>query len=103
MNTYSFIFYFPFLKLFYNVLGLYTIPIDDHALVRGHAVFDTSTVVQGNLYRHRVHIDRFFESAEKANLNLNFLLEKKKSKDDNEKDTMTTTTTTSCRQLLKGF
>ena len=56
------------------ILGLYTIPIDDHAIVRGHAVFDTATIVQGHLYRHRVHIDRFFESAKKAGLDFNFLL-----------------------------
>ena len=55
------------------ILGLYTIPIDDHAIVRGHAVFDTTTVVQGYLYRHRVHVDRFFESASKAGLSLEFL------------------------------
>ena len=58
-------------------LGLYTIPIDDHAIVRGHAVFDTATIVQGHLYRHRVHVDRFFESAKKAGLDFNFLLKNK--------------------------
>ena len=57
-----------------KLIGLYTIPIDDHAIVRGHAVFDTATVVNGYLYRHRVHVDRFFESAEKAGLDLNFLI-----------------------------
>ena len=57
-----------------NILGLYTIPIDDHAIVRGHAVFDTASIVQGHLYRHRVHVDRFFESAEKAGLDFSFLL-----------------------------
>ena len=57
-----------------NILGLYTIPIDDHAVVRGHAVFDTATIVQGHLYRHRVHVDRFFESAKKAGLDFSFLL-----------------------------
>ena len=58
----------------FPILGLYTIPIDDHAIVRGHAVFDTATVVQGYLYRHRVHVDRFFESASKAGLSLGFLI-----------------------------
>ena len=58
----------------FPILGLYTIPIDDHAIVRGHAVFDTATVVQGYLYRHRVHVDRFFESASKAGLSLEFLI-----------------------------
>ena len=43
--------------------------------MRGHAVFDTATVVQGYLYRHRVHVDRFFESASKAGLSLEFLID----------------------------
>ena len=63
-----------FLIILKIITGLYTIPIDDHAIVRGHAVFDTATVVQGYLYRHRVHVDRFFESAEKAGLSLSFLI-----------------------------
>ena len=63
--------------MFLTILGLYTIPIDDHAIVRGHAVFDTATIVQGHLYRHRVHVDRFFESAKKAGLDFTFLLKDK--------------------------
>ena len=64
---------FTFPEIFL-ISGLYTIPIDDHAIVRGHSVFDTATVVQGYLYRHRVHVDRFFESASKAGLSLEFLI-----------------------------
>ena len=30
--------------------------------------------MQGRLYRHRVHIDRFFESAERAGLDFSFLI-----------------------------
>ena len=37
-------------------------------------MFDTATVVKGYLYRHRTHVDRFFESAEKAGLSLDFLI-----------------------------
>jgi 4-amino-4-deoxychorismate lyase len=54
--------------------ALFTIPIDDHVIVRGHAVFDTATIVNGFLYRHRIHINRLFESAEKAGLDLEFLV-----------------------------
>ena len=71
----------PFKYIFF-VLGLYAIPIDDHAIVRGHAVFDTATVVKGYLYRHRTHVDRFFESAEKAGLSLDFLLKNSPEKED---------------------
>ena len=56
-------------------------PIDDHVIVRGHAVFDTATIVNGNLYRHRVHIDRLFESAEKAGLDLSFLVDQSEEND----------------------
>ena len=64
--------------------ALFTIPVDDHIVVRGHAVFDTATIVDGFLYRHRVHIDRLFESAEKAGLDLQFLVDFKE-KDNLEK------------------
>ena len=61
--------------------ALFTVPIDDHVIVRGHAVFDTATIVKGNLYRHRVHIDRLFESAEKAGLDLSFLVDQSEEND----------------------
>merc|ERR1719186_1791896 len=64
---------------------MFSIPIDDHIVVRGHAVFDTATIVNGYLYRHRVHIDRLFESAEKAGLDLAFLMDSTDDKDDIEK------------------
>merc|ERR1719187_2756291 len=64
--------------------ALFTIPIDDHIVVRGHAVFDTATIVNGCLYRHRIHIDRLFESAEKAGLDLQFLVDPE-DKDNVEK------------------
>ena len=70
--------------MFLIILGLYTIPIDDHAIVRGHAVFDTATIVRGYLYRHRVHVDRFFESAAKAGLDFNFLLKEKVDEENKE-------------------
>ena len=58
-----------------DAAALFNIPIDDHIIVRGHAVFDTATIVNGCLYRHRIHIDRLFESAAKAGLDLEFLVE----------------------------
>lgn len=49
---------------------LFTVAIDDHAIVRGHAVFDTCSLARGRLYRLRVHLDRLFASAAKAKLPL---------------------------------
>ena len=44
------------------------IPIDDHAIVRGHAVFDTCSLVNGRMYRLQIHLDRMFASASAARL-----------------------------------
>merc|ERR1719481_585372 len=67
--------------------ALFTIPVDDHIVVRGHAVFDTATIVNGFLYRHRIHIDRLFESAQKAGLDLQFLVgEEDKDNIEKQKD-----------------
>ena len=44
-------------------------------------MFDTATVVKGYLYRHRTHVDRFFESAEKAGLSLDFLIKNSPEKE----------------------
>lgn len=48
------------------------VPIDDHAVVRGHAVFDTCSLVNGRMYRLNTHLDRLFDSARKARLPLPF-------------------------------
>ena len=45
---------------------------DDHAIVRGHAVFDTCSFSAGRLYRLHVHLDRLFSSAKSARLPLPF-------------------------------
>jgi len=63
-----------------DAASLFTVPIDDHIIVRGHAVFDTATIINGSLYRHRIHVDRLFESATKAGLDLEFLV------DDQDRD-----------------
>jgi len=49
-----------------------TLPIDDHAIVRGHAVFDTASLVGGRLYRLEAHLQRLLKSASAARLKLPF-------------------------------
>merc|ERR1719436_240739 len=51
---------------------LMAMPIHDHAIVRGHAVFDTCTVAGGRLYRVDIHLDRHIASAQKARIPLPF-------------------------------
>ncbi|CAJ1403050.1 unnamed protein product [Effrenium voratum] len=48
------------------------IPLDDHSIVRGHAVFDTCTLADGKVYRLGIHLDRLFKSAKLAKLKLPF-------------------------------
>ena len=49
---------------------LMTLPIDDHAIVRGHAVFDTCTLAAGRMYRLGIHLQRFLQSARAARIPL---------------------------------
>lgn len=51
---------------------LMVIPFDDHAVLRGHAVFDTATLSKGCIYRLGIHLDRLFASARAARLKLPF-------------------------------
>lgn len=51
---------------------LMTIPIHDHAIVRGHACFDTCTVTHGKLYRLDLHLDRHLKSVTTARIPLPF-------------------------------
>lgn len=44
------------------------VPIDDHMVHRGHAVFDTALLCNGHLYELEPHMDRFERSATKARL-----------------------------------
>ncbi|CAK0782703.1 hypothetical protein CVIRNUC_005898 [Coccomyxa viridis] len=46
--------------------ALMVVPMDDHLVHRGHAVFDTATMTQGYLYQLDDHLDRFYVSAHKA-------------------------------------
>ncbi|CAE8614662.1 unnamed protein product [Polarella glacialis] len=51
---------------------LMVLPLDDHSIVRGHAVFDTATLSKGRVYRLEIHLDRLFKSAKDARLPLPF-------------------------------
>jgi 4-amino-4-deoxychorismate lyase len=51
---------------------LMVIPLDDHSFVRGHAVFDTASLVNGRVYRLGIHLDRLFKSAKDSRLTLPF-------------------------------
>ena len=50
--------------------ALMLVPIDDHMVHRGHAVFDTAVLVEGYLYQLREHVERFLASAARANIPL---------------------------------
>lgn len=68
-----------FYAMYSSVLGgivtdpaLMVIPLDDHMVHRGHAVFDTAAIVKGNLYQLDAHLERFLNSAEAARIPLPF-------------------------------
>jgi 4-amino-4-deoxychorismate lyase len=43
--------------------ALMVLPLDDHMVHRGHAVFDTAMIVGGKLYQLEAHLERFLRSA----------------------------------------
>lgn len=66
-----------FYAMYSSVLGgivtdpaLMLLPLDDHMVHRGHAVFDTAALVNGNLYQLDAHLERFLRSAELARIPL---------------------------------
>ncbi len=68
-----------FYAMYSSVLGgivtdaaLMVLPLDDHMVHRGHAVFDTATLTQGRLYELDAHLDRFIKSADGARIPLPF-------------------------------
>lgn len=68
-----------FYSMYSSVLGgivtdpaLMVVPLDDHMVHRGHAVFDTATLTQGMLYQLDPHLDRLLHSAEAARIPLPF-------------------------------
>ncbi|XP_073391152.1 D-amino-acid transaminase, chloroplastic isoform X3 [Physcomitrium patens] len=67
--------YKNFRSMYSSVVGAITtdvaamvVPLDDHMVHRGHSVFDTTTLVNGNLYELDTHLDRFLDSAAKAKI-----------------------------------
>ena len=72
-----------FYAMYSSVLGgivtdpaVMVLPIDDHMVHRGHAVFDTATLAHGKLYQLDLHLDRLLRSAESARITLPFAQEK---------------------------
>src|SRR5215475_3714859 len=68
-----------FYSMYSSVLGgivtdpaLMVLPLDDHMVHRGHAVFDTATLTHGMLYQLDPHLDRLIKSADGARISLPF-------------------------------
>lgn len=68
-----------FYSMYSSVLGgivtdpaLMILPLDDHMVHRGHAVFDTATLIHGMLYQLDPHLDRLLRSAGLARIPLPF-------------------------------
>src|SRR6187549_3494146 len=68
-----------FYAMYSSVLGgivtdpaLMVLPLDDHMVHRGHAVFDTATLTHGMLYQLDPHLDRLILSAIGARIALPF-------------------------------
>ena len=68
-----------FYAMYSSVLGgivtdpaLMVLPLDDHMVHRGHAVFDTATLTHGMLYQLDPHLDRLLKSAGGARISLPF-------------------------------
>jgi len=66
-----------FAAMYSSVLGgivtdpaLMVLPLDDHMVHRGHAVFDTAAIINGQLYQLDPHLERFLRSAEMARIPL---------------------------------
>jgi 4-amino-4-deoxychorismate lyase len=72
-----------FYAMYSSVLGgivtdptLMVLPLDDHMVHRGHAVFDTATLTHGMLYQLDPHLDRLIKSAAGARIPLPFSRER---------------------------
>src|SRR3990172_3384298 len=68
-----------FYSMYSSVLGgivtdpaLMVLPLDDHMVHRGHAVFDTATLTNGMLYQLDPHLDRLIMSSNGARISLPF-------------------------------
>ncbi|XP_006643973.2 D-amino-acid transaminase, chloroplastic-like isoform X2 [Oryza brachyantha] len=69
----------PYPAMYSSVVGgiildpaMMVVPIDDHMVHRGHGVFDTAMILDGNLYELDPHLDRFLRSAAKARIGTPF-------------------------------
>jgi 4-amino-4-deoxychorismate lyase len=56
--------------------ALMVLPLDDHMVHRGHAVFDTATLAHGMLYQLDQHLERLLRSAAMARIPVPFAPEK---------------------------
>jgi 4-amino-4-deoxychorismate lyase len=72
-----------FYAMYSSILGgivtdpaLMVVPLDDHMVHRGHAVFDTATLTHGMLYQLDPHLDRLIKSAGGARIALPFARER---------------------------
>jgi 4-amino-4-deoxychorismate lyase len=68
-----------FYAMYSSILGgivtdpaLMVLPLDDHMVHRGHAVFDTATLTHGMLYQLDPHLERLLKSAAGARIALPF-------------------------------
>ncbi len=68
-----------FYAMYSSILGgiiidpaLMVLPLDDHMVHRGHAVFDTAMIANRKLYQLDAHLERFLRSAEMARIPLPF-------------------------------
>jgi len=66
-----------YFAMYSSVLGgivtdpaLMIVPMDDHMVHRGHAVFDTAMIVNGMMYQLEAHLDRFQRSTALARIPL---------------------------------
>lgn len=73
---------FDFLAFYSSILGglvtdpaLMTVPMDEHMVHRGHAVFDTCNVSQGQCYGLDFHLDRLLRSAGLARIHPSYTKE----------------------------
>src|SRR5262245_5892627 len=71
-----------FYAMYSSVLGgivtdpaLMVLPLDDHMVHRGHAVFATATLTHGMLYQLDPHLDRLIKSSDSARIALPFARE----------------------------
>ncbi|GAB4816094.1 hypothetical protein N2152v2_003140 [Parachlorella kessleri] len=74
--------------------ALMVVQFDDHMVHRGHAVFDTAILKESYLYQLDQHLERFLNSARKANIPLPMSVEQMRR-------TILETTAASCK--VNGF